>query len=275
MDSASTLQRLREALSNDPNVLLAYLFGSLARGARTALSDVDVAVILKEGGFEETLDIQRRVAEAGGVSEDRVDIIDLSRAPTSLKYTVLKDGEKVLDRGDYGEELTREVISRYPEVHFLTIDSLRELTHSQDPMAISPDLIHRRVAMLKGEIRYLEERVLATPLNEVVGDDDVRRAFERAFEVSVGAMLDICKHAVTALGLGVAETYSDHIRNLLTRGVIPKELGEKLLKLVRWRNVIVPGYLEIDYEGLYEDAGLLVSEVTPPFIRWALELAVK
>ncbi len=43
-------EELRAALRRHPRVLVAYLFGSTARGRAGPLSDVDVAVLLAEDG---------------------------------------------------------------------------------------------------------------------------------------------------------------------------------------------------------------------------------
>lgn len=41
------VRELREVLKGDENVLLAYLFGSRAKGARSLISDYDLAVLLR------------------------------------------------------------------------------------------------------------------------------------------------------------------------------------------------------------------------------------
>ncbi|MDQ7794936.1 MAG: nucleotidyltransferase domain-containing protein [bacterium] len=51
LDRAGALDRLRSwasGLAEDPNVLAVILFGSLARGDATAMSDADVLVLLEE-----------------------------------------------------------------------------------------------------------------------------------------------------------------------------------------------------------------------------------
>jgi len=51
LDQAGTLRRLRawaQSLLQDPNVLAVVLFGSLARGEATAMSDADVLVVLEK-----------------------------------------------------------------------------------------------------------------------------------------------------------------------------------------------------------------------------------
>lgn len=66
MDGVDTLgdvdviaEHSRPVLDEDPAVLFAYLFGSLARGTAGPLSDIDIAVCLKEETdfAEEKLDL--------------------------------------------------------------------------------------------------------------------------------------------------------------------------------------------------------------------------
>jgi len=262
------------ALLENTNVCLAYLFGSQARGSGGSLSDMDVAVLLRVSSFEEALRVQREVAKALMLPEDRVDVVDLSKAPVSLRHTVLKEGVKVLDRGGFEESVASEVHALYPETRFLATDGLRGLAGSGDSMNLNIDLVNRRVTVLRGEVAYLRE-VLARPIDEVVGDEHLRRAFERAVEVSIEAMLDVCRHVVAALGLGLAETYADYVNMLVEREKVPKDLGENLLRLVRWRNMLVNRYVEVDYRELHREALMLLEEAAPRFIGWATEITAR
>lgn len=100
-DARATLAALRTALEARPEVLEAYLFGSLARGEAGEMSDVDVAVFLDE---------QRSVAERGRLlleltaelmsrlGRNDVDVVALNDAPPLLYHRVLRDGERLLAR---------------------------------------------------------------------------------------------------------------------------------------------------------------------------------
>jgi predicted nucleotidyltransferase len=77
------------------DVLVAYLFGSQARGEAGALSDVDIAVLLKpqiedhnylDARLQITSDVARLLAT------DDVDVLILNEAPPALAYAVLRDG---------------------------------------------------------------------------------------------------------------------------------------------------------------------------------------
>lgn len=93
-------ERLRATLQRHARVLVAYLFGSTARGRAGPLSDVDVAVLLAEDGdpFPAYLDL---VGELGSVvGPDRVDVVLLNDAPVALAYRVLRDGRLLLCRDE-------------------------------------------------------------------------------------------------------------------------------------------------------------------------------
>lgn len=92
--------KLRDRLTNETDVLVAYLYGSHARGTAGPLSDVDVAILLDEGSdyFRRRMDITAAVAEV--TSEDVADVIVLNDAPVALGYRVLRDGNVILSRDE-------------------------------------------------------------------------------------------------------------------------------------------------------------------------------
>lgn len=70
---------------------VAYLFGSHARGTASALSDVDVAVLLAERWAPER-HLELLDAGADVVGSARADVVVLNDAPVALAYRVLRDG---------------------------------------------------------------------------------------------------------------------------------------------------------------------------------------
>ena len=98
------MSHLAEYLTGRPEVLAAYLYGSHAEGRASALSDVDIGVLIKNGLAEERLwrledalaaDL-RRVLRT-----DKVDLIVLNLAPLRIRYEVITRG-KVLYSVDDG-----------------------------------------------------------------------------------------------------------------------------------------------------------------------------
>ncbi len=63
---------------------------------------------------------------------------------------------------------------------------------------------------------------------------------------AVETMANICNHIITRLKGDVPKGYPDCFEKLFRAGVIPEELGNKLIKLARLRNIIIHKYWEID-----------------------------
>lgn len=99
MDDVLTT-KLRARLISEPDVLVAYLFGSHARDSAGPLSDVDVAVLLDERSdhFRRRIEITGAVAEVTG--DGNADVIVLNATPVALGYRVLRDGNLILSRDE-------------------------------------------------------------------------------------------------------------------------------------------------------------------------------
>lgn len=78
---------LAARLGSEPDVIVAYLFGSRARGTARPTSDIDVAVLLNADA-----DTHWRRLELGARLGDTVDLVVLNDAPVALAYRVLRDG---------------------------------------------------------------------------------------------------------------------------------------------------------------------------------------
>jgi predicted nucleotidyltransferase len=93
------LERLRIAapgVLGDEPVLVAYLFGSHARGEASALSDIDVALLAPDVPPEDRLDLRIRVmgglSTAAGIPDSDLDVIVLDESPLTLTGRVIRDG---------------------------------------------------------------------------------------------------------------------------------------------------------------------------------------
>lgn len=97
-DVGQRLATIAQALAPIPDVVFAYLFGSVASGRPGPLSDVDVAVYLEEG-----TDCGRRRFEviealARHLGTDGIDVVVLNSAPIALAGRVLSGRRVILDR---------------------------------------------------------------------------------------------------------------------------------------------------------------------------------
>jgi len=89
--------RLRRAAASFPEVKLAVLFGSTARGQARPKSDVDLGILLEPY----SVDLRFRVeAELGRSAAREVDVILLDDAPPLLRFEIAREGILLFQRAD-------------------------------------------------------------------------------------------------------------------------------------------------------------------------------
>lgn len=83
-----------------PDVVVAYLFGSVARSRADHLSDVDIAVLLDENvGSEEKVERQLNfMVDLDEYANREVQVVLLNLAPPLLTYRVVQDGVLLYER---------------------------------------------------------------------------------------------------------------------------------------------------------------------------------
>lgn len=104
--------RVTQTLTNDRDVVFAYIFGSRATGHAGAASDVDVALRLRSGvdAFEARLRLLGELQRALGT--DAVDLIVLDEAPLSLAGRVLTTRRVIVDRDPYARHRYESLTAR-------------------------------------------------------------------------------------------------------------------------------------------------------------------
>ena len=96
---------------------MAYLFGSRARGASHAASDVDLGILFQGGDAMRALDLAGTLERATRVP---VDVIDLEHASPDVIHRVLRDGILLVER-DKGRRVRFEVASRAAYLDLLPV----------------------------------------------------------------------------------------------------------------------------------------------------------
>jgi len=258
--NAIIINGIKKAIEKDQNVLLAYVFGSFAREYTTPLSDIDIAVLLKENSLINFANTWSNIATAFGMSEDKIDLLDLSKAPISLKHKVIKEGIKLVDREDFQEKIVEEIVNKYPETSYLMNETYEEMIKNLD-CKIDKETIQSRISEILRCIATLEEEILNKPVEMVIKSRLHRITMERSVHVIIEAMLDICRHIVAVKKLGLPTTYKELVKLVADNDLIPKSIASQIEEYVVLRNILVHRYLQIDYEALYQEAGKLVATV--------------
>jgi len=265
LDRGSVVSRLAELFRGIESVEVAILFGSMARG-EVAARDVDIAVkFSRRAGLLDLGFIVSRVAEALGVSEDRIDLVDLDYASPILTFRVLSEGIVVKGSVEALRELAGKA-SLYPDA---MVEVRRWSSLDPDPR-LDKTVIMSRVGEIRRNAGFLKERIVGKKPSEL--DYMEILALERAVHRIVEAMLDVCRHLVAVYSLGLVENYSGYARRLAQAGIMPWELAEEVSKLAGLRNILVHRYVEVDIEKLHEVARYIVERISRDFIEWVQSL---
>jgi len=261
LDREVIVQRLVELFRGLSDVEVAILFGSAGRGCGGP-RDVDVAVKFSvERSLLDLAGLASLIARCLGVSEELVDVVDLSRVKPVVLLRILRDG--VVLKGSL------EALKGLYEEASRGIDQLMEVERwaSLDPEPrVDRVVIASRVEEVRRNTAFLKEEILARSVEELTYKDVL--ALERAVHRVVEAMLDICRHLVAVHSLGLVESYGEYPRRLAEAGIMPRELAEELAKFAGLRNILVHRYLDVDLRRLHEAARRMVEEVTPKFLGW-------
>ena len=115
----NSISGLRELLSKDDNVLLAFIFGSLAAKRQRNDSDIDVAVYYKNppSGFEILHEINKLSKSAGA----DVHLAVLNNASPLLKHQVMKNKVNLVVKDEklFGK-FRENIMSQYEEYKYVS-----------------------------------------------------------------------------------------------------------------------------------------------------------
>jgi uncharacterized protein YutE (UPF0331/DUF86 family) len=113
-------------------------------------------------------------------------------------------------------------------------------------MSLSPDLVSARCAEIDESARRLEA-IAAIPVEEFLGDRDLRDIACYRLLIAIEAALSLCFHVASREFRQVPDGYAGCFGLLAERGWIDTELGERLKGMARFRNMLVHVDWTVDY----------------------------
>lgn len=114
--NSETLKKLKTLFALQPEVKLAYLFGSRAYGEAGPLSDYDFAVYLEEQNKVKMAEIQFGLMDKLSrlLQTDKVDVVILNLAEgPELKYNIISQGELLYEVEPYKVLIEPQILNEY------------------------------------------------------------------------------------------------------------------------------------------------------------------
>jgi len=117
IDVSADMPELKRMLENVQGLVAVYLYGSYGTPYQTPLSDVDIAVVFRDGDEPPPklhLELIGRISDA--LREDDVSVTVLNKAPLAFQHRVVADGRLVFvcDETAHADFLER-TITRYSD----------------------------------------------------------------------------------------------------------------------------------------------------------------
>jgi uncharacterized protein len=103
-----------DLVRGEPQVIAAYVFGSVARGTAGPLSDIDIGVLIDDPLSRDVVCARIADAVCRRFGTSTVDVVSLTEAPMPLRYRVVRDGSLVSCRNAAAiERFTVETVLQY------------------------------------------------------------------------------------------------------------------------------------------------------------------
>lgn len=242
MPNQSKIKALKEYFQKRDNVLMAFLFGSFAKGLETKDSDVDVAVYLKDQKSEKDIWIQ--LPNNFG---KEIDLVCLNEAPASLISNVFKTGIPLVvkDKKLYWHLYLEKSLEAEDFLHFST-DFLRIYQKAQSLIPEEKIRLLERKQFLDTELKELENFKKVT-FREYHDNKMQRRNIERWTENIINASIDIAKIVLASEKKRMPKTYDDALLDFGFLTGLSQSASEKFARFASLRNILAHEYLDILY----------------------------
>jgi uncharacterized protein YutE (UPF0331/DUF86 family)/predicted nucleotidyltransferase len=255
MISAANLERielLQKYFEKEPEVLMAFLFGSRAKSLARDSSDWDIGVYFKPKDYLE-LEKEGDYPNENRIWSDLVDMLKtdvdflvLNRARPSLVFSVMNSGFPLVikDRKLYLRLLCKTSYEAMDFWNFVyDFWQIRERAKSLSPQDRAVLIEH--LVFLEEEFKDLEEFKKLT-WDEYRKDRFKRRNAERWVENLVMSSLDIAKVVLASEKKEVPETYKDTLK-IFALLYFNFSFAERFSQFAELRNIVVHAYLDVKW----------------------------
>lgn len=252
--SEEQLGLLKECFQRRPEIAMAFIFGSFAKGQPLYDSDVDIAVYFRPKErrieWEETGDYPQENEiweETEQILGRDVDLLVLNRASSLVAYNVLQDGLPIIinDRALYWRFYA--LISR-AALDFGEFVKDYWMTESRSGSLNELDKI-RLVEIIKFLTNELSDYELYLKIDwQDYQKDRVRaRSLEHWIENIVNASIDAARILLASKKRRLPQTYKEILKSLALLEGFEQKIAEELSEFAKLRNMIAHEYLDIRF----------------------------
>ncbi|MBU2634845.1 DUF86 domain-containing protein [Patescibacteria group bacterium] len=253
------IKKLREYFKKRKDVVMAFVFGSFAKGRQMKESDVDVAVYFKseQENFKKEDEIWSDINKI--IQNKEVHLVCLNNAPATLISDVFKTGIPLVikDKKLYWElylykTLEAEDFVRFAEEYFEIAKKAKSLTSEQKTRLLEKwQFLNNEMK----ELKIFEE----LSFGDYTENKNKRRNIERWAENIINVSIDIAKILLASEKKDMPKTYEEALLKFGILASLNQQEAEKFSKFANLRNLLAHEYLDI----LYKRIQVFIKEFPP------------
>jgi len=239
------IESLKKYFEKEPAVILAFLFGSYAKGLEMEESDFDVAVYLKEPSIKKEDEVWSKVSQ---VINENVDLVCLNNAPAMLVSDVFKTGIplKIGDKKLYWELYLKTSSEAEDFLEFIE-DFWRIKQRAKSLSREEKERLRVRFDFLNDEVKKID-KFKELSWQDYLNNWDKRKIVERWVETIINAAIDIAKIVLASEQKEMPRDYKEALFKFALLVGFDAKSSEEFSRLANLRNILAHEYLDILYE---------------------------
>ncbi len=239
------LSILKEYFEKEQEVILAFLFGSYAKGFEMEESDFDVGVYFKDYSQKEE---DRIWSDVTKIAKKEVDLVCLNEAPANLISNIFKTGIPLVIRNKnlywnlyLKVSLEAEDFSKFVEDFGRIKKRAKSLSEEEKTN------LRLRIDFLETEFSELD-RFKNLRWKEYLEDRDKRRLIERWVENILNATIDVAKIILASEKKKIPRSYEEALFDFALFMGFDVEPAKQFSRFANLRNILAHEYLDILYK---------------------------
>lgn len=251
------MEKLKSYFSERDDILMAFLFGSQAKGLARSESDIDIAVYFKTANNQMDFESDSHFENEDKIWLDlekllgkKVDLVVLNRAPAGVAFAAMNSGKEICVKNpDLRTKFILLASAVAEEMRDFARDFLAIKARSASLNETDQARLLRLVDFLEGEIADYKKFTKLDQL-EYQNNRSHKRELERWAENIINSSIDIAKIMVGSEKKDLPETYRLTLAGLALLKGFEKEKAEALAGFAKIRNILAHEYLDIRFSNL-------------------------
>ncbi len=266
MQDNKKIQTLKKYFAQRDDVIMAFLFGSRAKGYARVTSDWDIGVYFRNEE-ENRAQEQEMWRTLETIVETNVDLVVLNRAPAPIAWNVMRLGMPlaILDRNAYLRVLLKT--SHEANAWFYTAREYHRIFQRSASLSeVDRGRLERMLQFLEQEVKdFAMFKKLSWQEYADEHSKTKKREVERWAEQLMNAVIDTAQLILASERAVIPETYQRMVHTLgIIRPFNDDDTCERLSKFTELRNLLAHEYL--DYR--WKEISAFLAETQPLFLAF-------